>query len=47
LGKSEYDEMEPELRDVIKAVEAGQYPKSPGEHCKYCSVYSECLGVEP
>jgi hypothetical protein len=34
-----------EAADLIRQLEAGQYPKHPGEHCSWCPVRGHCLGV--
>lgn len=33
-----------ELKEWIARLEAGRYPKNPGEHCRYCPLQRECLG---
>ncbi|MDM0115656.1 hypothetical protein QTI66_26135 [Variovorax sp. J22R133] len=35
-----------ELLDTILRVEAGHFPKNPGEHCEYCPVQRGCMGMK-
>jgi hypothetical protein len=32
---------------LIDQIEAGKYPRRPGDHCVHCPVLDECLGVDP
>lgn len=34
-----------EIATVIQQIEAGHFPKNPGQHCLYCSVRTDCLGL--
>jgi hypothetical protein len=32
---------------LVAQIEQGRYPRRPGEHCQYCPVQRECLGLDP
>ncbi|MBE9200060.1 MULTISPECIES: hypothetical protein [unclassified Nodularia (in: cyanobacteria)] len=40
-----YQKQQEKIGDFIQAIEAGHYPKHFGEHCLYCPVRGECLGL--
>jgi hypothetical protein len=40
-----YQKQQEKIRELIQAIEAGHYPKHFGEHCLYCPVRTECLGL--
>jgi hypothetical protein len=42
-----YNVTRDEVRAWVQRLEAGRYPKHPGEHCQYCPVRGECLGLGP
>jgi len=35
------------IAQIVEAMEAGRYPKNPGDHCHFCPLKSECMGLEP
>ena len=35
-----------DLTQLIKGINQGNFPKNPGDHCKYCPNNKTCLGVE-
>jgi hypothetical protein len=37
----------PHITQIVEAMEAGRYPKNPGDHCHFCPLKSECMGLEP
>lgn len=36
-----------DLLDTVLQVEAGHFPKNPGDHCKYCPAQPSCMGLKP
>jgi hypothetical protein len=40
-----YQEQQEKIGELIKVTEAGHYPKHRGEHCFYCPVRGDCLGL--
>ena len=44
-GLEEYNRIQGEIRTWLPLIEAGHYPKNPGEHCNLCPVRRECLGL--
>lgn len=40
-----YTQVQEQIRHWLPLVEAGHYPKNPGDHCAYCPVRGECLGL--
>jgi hypothetical protein len=40
-----YASIQEEVRTWLPLIEAGSYPKHPGEHCHLCPVRGECLGL--
>jgi hypothetical protein len=45
--RQSYIALQADLRARIAMIEAGSYPKHPGDHCRYCPVHLDCLGLEP
>jgi hypothetical protein len=45
LKQQDYARVQQEIRDWLLLIEAGHYPKNPGDHCHYCPVRGECLGL--
>lgn len=45
--REEHDSFKPSLVTIIEHMEAGSFPKRPGDHCKYCPARNDCLGLEP
>lgn len=43
--EQDYARVQGEIRTWLPLVEAGRYPKHPGEHCNLCPVRGECLGL--
>ena len=43
--QQDYAEVQEQLRHWLPLVEAGHYPKNPGDHCSYCPARGECLGL--
>jgi hypothetical protein len=43
--QQDYARVQQEIRDWLPLIEAGHYPKNPGDHCHYCPVRGECLGL--
>lgn len=43
--EAEYPRIVEEVREMVRSVEGGAYPKNPGRHCAYCPVRQECLGL--
>ncbi|WP_460880862.1 PD-(D/E)XK nuclease family protein [Pontibacter rugosus] len=37
--------LQEELSSSIMGIKQGEFPKNPGDHCKYCPSYNTCLGV--
>lgn len=35
------------IAKVIEDLESGRFPKNPGDHCGFCPLKGECLGVNP
>ena len=35
------------LAELVAQVEKGRYPKHPGDHCNFCPLKGECLGLDP
>ena len=46
-ARQEYEAFSAELASRIHEIEAGDYPKNPGDHCHFCPVRADCLGLEP
>ncbi len=46
-ARERYRAFAADLPPLIEAVQAGRYPKHPGELCQYCPVRVDCLGLEP
>jgi hypothetical protein len=40
-----YGQVQEQIRHWLPLVEAGHYPKNPGDHCAYCPIRGECLGL--
>lgn len=36
-----------QLSDCIQKLEHGKFPKSRGDHCRYCPLVDTCMGVKP
>ncbi|GEO12625.1 hypothetical protein [Microvirga aerophila] len=36
-----------ELREAVRHIQAGAFPKNPGDHCRYCPVHDTCMGLLP
>lgn len=36
-----------EVALLVHQLEQGRYPRRPGDHCRYCPVERECLGLDP
>ncbi len=45
--RQDYSKLQIEMQSRIAAIEASKYPKHPGDHCRYCPVRLDCLGLEP
>lgn len=45
--QAEFDQLRQELLETVTFLSEGKFPKHQGDHCKYCSVRSDCLGLEP
>jgi hypothetical protein len=41
----DYARVQGEIRTWLPLIEAGHYPRHPGEHCNLCTVRAECLGL--
>jgi hypothetical protein len=41
----DYAAVQGEVRTWLPLIEAGHYPKNPGDHCNLCPVRGECLGL--
>jgi len=35
------------IAEIVRSMETGRYPKNPGDHCSFCPLKSECLGLDP
>lgn len=45
--RQNYIALQSDLRERIAVIETGHYPKHSGDHCRYCPVHLDCLGLEP
>jgi hypothetical protein len=43
--RSAYVEVQADARGWVGEIEAGRFPKNPGDHCKLCPVRADCLGL--
>jgi hypothetical protein len=43
--QQEYARIQEDIRTWLPLIEWGHYPKNPGDHCHYCPVRGECLGL--
>jgi hypothetical protein len=41
-----YEHLQADIAERLPMIEAGYYPKHPGNHCKLCPARAECLGLE-
>ena len=46
-AKAKLVSLRQELVGLVRTVEAGNYPKNPGDHCRYCPAFTTCLGRLP
>lgn len=35
------------IAQLVAEIEKGRYPKHPGDHCNFCPLKGECLGLDP
>lgn len=45
-NESAFADHKDRIRQWVQAIEQGPYPKNPGDHCIYCPVRADCLGIK-
>jgi hypothetical protein len=43
----EYETRRGEVGQLVGQLERGSFPRRPDDHCRYCPVQRECLGLDP
>jgi hypothetical protein len=46
-ARTHYESAVQGIQDLLPHIEAGHYPKNPGDHCRLCPVRGDCLGLDP